>query len=79
MHISSVVSSWNADDELSTFCVGAILILNRRKIIKETNSIDDLIKMFNDKILKINVRKCISTAIKLRKKYLYKVRPLILS
>ncbi|KAK9137670.1 hypothetical protein Sjap_008264 [Stephania japonica] len=44
MHISSVVSSWNADDELSTFCVGAILILNRQKIIKETNSIDDLIK-----------------------------------
>ncbi|KAK9105517.1 hypothetical protein Scep_022361 [Stephania cephalantha] len=28
--------------------------------------------MFNDKILKINVRRCISTAIKLRKKYLYK-------
>ncbi|KAK9144070.1 hypothetical protein Sjap_003973 [Stephania japonica] len=32
------------NDELSTFCVGAILILNRQKIIKETNSIDDLIK-----------------------------------
>ncbi|KAK9141196.1 hypothetical protein Scep_010877 [Stephania cephalantha] len=73
MHISSVVSSRNGDDELSTFCVGAILILNRQKIIKETNSIDDLIKMFNDKILKINVRRCISTAIKLRKKYLYKL------
>ncbi|KAK9153038.1 hypothetical protein Sjap_000518 [Stephania japonica] len=41
----NVVSSWNADDELSTFCVGAILILNRQKIIKETNSIDDLIKV----------------------------------
>ncbi|KAK9138705.1 hypothetical protein Sjap_009299 [Stephania japonica] len=73
MHISSAVSSRNGDDELSTFCVGAILILNRQKIIKETNSIDDLIKMFNDKILKINVRRCITTAIKLRKKYLYKL------
>ncbi|KAK9093168.1 hypothetical protein Syun_028079 [Stephania yunnanensis] len=28
--------------------------------------------MFNDKILQINVRRCISTAIKLQKKYLYK-------
>lgn len=34
----------NGDDELSVFCVAAILIINRQKIMKETHSIDDVIK-----------------------------------
>jgi hypothetical protein len=29
--------------------------------------------MFNDNVLKINVKRCVRLAIKLRKKYLYKV------
>ncbi|GMJ08465.1 hypothetical protein like AT2G43490 [Hibiscus trionum] len=53
------------------FCA-AILIMNRQKIIKETRSIDDMIKIFNDKLLKIHVKRCVGAAIKLRKKYLYK-------
>ncbi|XP_022145875.1 small G protein signaling modulator 1 isoform X2 [Momordica charantia] len=70
----SVISSTKqGDDELPVFCVAAILIMNRPKIIRETRSIDDLIKIFNDKMLKISVKRCIRTAIKMRKKYLYKV------
>ncbi|KAF8402374.1 hypothetical protein HHK36_013329 [Tetracentron sinense] len=45
MQICTAVSSTrNGDDELPIFCVAAILIVNRQKIIKETHSIDDLIK-----------------------------------
>lgn len=74
MHICSVVSSTrNGDDELPVFCVAAILIMNRQKIIRETRSIDDMIKTFNDKLLKINVKRCIRSAVKLRKKYFYKL------
>ncbi|CAL0322095.1 unnamed protein product [Lupinus luteus] len=69
--ISSLTSKGN--DELSTFCVAAILVLNRQKIIQETKSFDDMIKMFNDNVLKIKVKRCITTAIKLRKKYFSKV------
>ncbi|XP_078169432.1 uncharacterized protein LOC144563831 isoform X3 [Carex rostrata] len=61
------------DDELAVFCVAAILITNRHKIMRETKSIDDVIKMFNDNVLKINVKRCINMAIKIRKKYLYKI------
>ncbi|KAJ8755518.1 hypothetical protein K2173_019316 [Erythroxylum novogranatense] len=74
LQISNVVSSTkNGDDELPVFCVAAILIINRHKIIRETRSIDDMIKVFNDKVLKIHVKRCIRTAIKLRKKYFYKL------
>ncbi|KAG2258657.1 hypothetical protein Bca52824_077951 [Brassica carinata] len=44
-----------------------ILIMNRHKIMKEARSIDDMIKIFNDKLLAIRVRRCIRTAMKLRK------------
>jgi len=40
-------ASRSKEDELPVFCVAAILILNRHKIIKETHSIDDLIKVVN--------------------------------
>ncbi|KAK3020461.1 hypothetical protein RJ639_047115, partial [Escallonia herrerae] len=83
--ICTIVSSTrNGDDELPVFCVAAILIMNRQKIIRETRSIDDLIKadinscsilmqIFNDNLLKIRVKRCVRTAIKLRKKYFYKI------
>ncbi|CAI0541094.1 unnamed protein product [Linum tenue] len=74
MEISALVSSTkNGDDELPVFCVAAILIMNRQKIIKETRSIEDMIKLFNDNMLKIRVKRCIRTAIKLRKKYFFKL------
>ncbi|XP_071722329.1 uncharacterized protein [Rutidosis leptorrhynchoides] len=73
MHHSTLVSApRNGDEELPVFCVAAILISNRYKIIKETRSIDDMIKIFNDKRLKINVKRCIRKAIKVRKRYLFK-------
>ncbi|KAJ1424495.1 Ribonuclease H domain [Sesbania bispinosa] len=65
------------NDELAIFCVAAILVLNRQKIIRETHSFDDMIKMFNDNMLKINVKRSITTAIKLRKKYFNKVHPAV--
>ncbi|XP_038884485.1 small G protein signaling modulator 1 isoform X6 [Benincasa hispida] len=68
-----ISSTKQGDDELPVYCVAAILIMNRQKIIRETRSIDDLIKIFNDKMLKISVKRCIRTAIKLRKKYFSKV------
>ncbi|KAI3470166.1 hypothetical protein Pfo_026829 [Paulownia fortunei] len=74
IQIRTLVSSTrNGDDELPVFCVAAILIMNRQKIIRETHSIDDLIKIFNDNILKIRIKRCVRTAIKLRKKYFYKL------
>ncbi|KAL1226340.1 Rab GTPase-activating protein 22 [Cardamine amara subsp. amara] len=74
-HVSSVVSSFEkGDDPLPIFCVAAILIMNRHKIMKETRSIDDMIQIFNDKLLAIRVRRCIRTAMKLRKKYMFKTQ-----
>ncbi|KAJ0258453.1 Ypt/Rab-GAP domain of gyp1p superfamily protein [Hirschfeldia incana] len=72
-HLPCVVSSIKrGDDALPVFCVAAILIMNRHKIIKETRSIDDMIQIFNDKVLVFRVRRCIRTAMKLRRKYMYK-------
>ncbi|XP_065624323.1 uncharacterized protein LOC111996853 isoform X3 [Quercus suber] len=74
MQICTLVSSTrNGDNVLPVFCVAAILIRNRQKIIRETHSFDDIIKIFNDNMLKINVKRCVRTAIKIRKKYLYKL------
>ncbi|KAL5082653.1 hypothetical protein RYX36_011074 [Vicia faba] len=41
-----IISSFarKGNDELATFCVAAILVLNRQKIIRETHSFDDMIK-----------------------------------
>ncbi|XP_020531937.1 small G protein signaling modulator 1 isoform X2 [Amborella trichopoda] len=69
--ISSAAAK-NGDNELSVFCVAAILIINRPKILKGTQSMDDLIKMFNDNKLEISVKRCIKKAIKIRKKYFHK-------
>lgn len=45
-HVPCVVSSIRkGDDALPVFCVAAILIMNRHKIIKETHSIDDMIQV----------------------------------
>lgn len=45
MPASRILSSLkNGDDHLSVFCVAAILISNRQKIIHLTHSLDDLIK-----------------------------------
>nr|AAB64317.1 hypothetical protein [Arabidopsis thaliana] len=83
-HVPCVVSSIKkGDDALPVFCVAAILIMNRHKIMKETRSIDDMIQLiytdsedilqiFNDKVLVFRVRRCIRTAMKLRRKYMYK-------
>ncbi|GMH19902.1 hypothetical protein Nepgr_021743 [Nepenthes gracilis] len=70
---TGISSARNGEDELPVFCVAAILIFNRHKIIRDTHSIDDLIKIFNDNLLKIKVKRCIRTAIKLRQKYSYKL------
>ncbi|KAG2309567.1 hypothetical protein Bca4012_081457 [Brassica carinata] len=72
-HAPCVVSSIRKGDEaLPVFCVAAILIMNRHKIMKETRSIDDMIQIFNDKVLVFSVRRCVRTAIKLRRRYMYK-------
>lgn len=74
MHSVNIVSSTRSTvDELPVFCVAAILVMNHQKIIKQTHSIDDLIKIFNDNMLKIRVKRCVRTAIKLRRKYFYKL------
>ncbi|GMN52511.1 hypothetical protein TIFTF001_021656 [Ficus carica] len=41
---TAVLSTKKGDDELPVFCVAAILIMNHQKIIRETHSIDDMIK-----------------------------------
>lgn len=42
---TAMLSTKKGDDELPVFCVAAILIMNRQKIIRETRSIDDMIKV----------------------------------
>ncbi|KAL2631581.1 hypothetical protein R1flu_016267 [Riccia fluitans] len=59
----------NGDEELAVFCVAAILVHNRNKLLKEVQSMDDAIKLFNDMNLTIRVHSSMHTAIKLRKKY----------
>ncbi|XP_039130310.1 small G protein signaling modulator 1-like [Dioscorea cayenensis subsp. rotundata] len=74
LHISTIAApTRNGDDDMPVFCVAAILIINRHKIMRQTHSIDDVIKMFNDNRLKINVKRCVRMAIKLRKKYFCKL------
>ncbi|XWS35311.1 hypothetical protein CRYUN_Cryun21dG0115000 [Craigia yunnanensis] len=122
LQICSVVSSSRkGDDDLPVFCVAAILIMNRQKIIRETPfnrrhdkvkslriiklyclplclytnmhsfecpffsqpllgmlvfnhfSFAYLLQIFNDKLPKFHVKRCIGAAIKLRKKYFYKL------
>lgn len=41
---TTMSTTGNGYDELPVFCVAAVLILNRQKIIRQTRSIDDLIK-----------------------------------
>eukprot|EP00252_Welwitschia_mirabilis_P023006 TRINITY_DN6397_c0_g1_i2.p1 TRINITY_DN6397_c0_g1~~TRINITY_DN6397_c0_g1_i2.p1 ORF type:complete len:764 (-),score=149.21 TRINITY_DN6397_c0_g1_i2:208-2499(-) len=62
----------NGDAEMSVFCVAAILVINRSKIIREIQSMDDAIKMFNEMPFEIKVKHCIHMALKLRKKYFHK-------
>ncbi|PPS14171.1 hypothetical protein GOBAR_AA06398 [Gossypium barbadense] len=46
LQICNVVSpTRKGDDDLPVFCVATILIMNRQKLIKETRSIDDMIKL----------------------------------
>ena len=48
IHFRNVcTTSRSREDALPVFCAAAILILNRYKIMKETHSIDDLIKVVN--------------------------------
>lgn len=50
LHVGTAMSTTgNGDDELPVFCVAAVLILNRQKIIRQTRSIDDLIKMVKNR------------------------------
>lgn len=42
--MSSVSSTMKANNELAIFCVAAILVLNRQKILREAQSFDDIIK-----------------------------------
>lgn len=44
----SIISTGNGDDELPVFCVAAVLIMNRHKIVKDTHSIDDMIRASAD-------------------------------
>lgn len=56
LQICSVVSSTRkGDDDLPVFCVAAILIFNRQKIIRETRSIDDMIKVVPLELLSYTV------------------------
>lgn len=71
------------------FVVVAIMCLQREKIKEQIGSVGGwglfrrdfsklthkfyALQIFNDNMLKINVKRCVRTAIKIRKKYLYKV------
>ncbi|GKV39175.1 hypothetical protein SLEP1_g46983 [Rubroshorea leprosula] len=63
----SIILTGNGDDEQPVFCVAAVLIKNCHKIVKETHSIDDMIKIFNDKLLKIRVKSAYKQQSKSRK------------
>ncbi|RDY03809.1 TBC1 domain family member 15, partial [Mucuna pruriens] len=44
VQMRSISSTRKGNNELAIFCVAAILVLNRQKIIRETHSFDDMIK-----------------------------------
>ena len=61
LHTCSVVSSTRkGDDDLPVFCVAAILIMNRQKIIRETRSIEDMIKVSPLELLSYTVSLSVS-------------------
>ena len=61
LQICSVVSSTRkGDDDLPVFCVAAILIMNRQKIIRETRSIEDMIKVSPLELLSYTVSLSVS-------------------
>lgn len=67
--IVSTLVERNGDEELSVFCVAAILVRNRNKLLKDIQSMDDAIKTFNEMKLVIQVHSSVHAAMKMRKKY----------
>ncbi|CAM6089462.1 unnamed protein product [Calypogeia fissa] len=67
--LTSTLLGRNGDEELSVFCVAAILVQNRNKLLRDIQSMDDAIKTFNEMKLIIQVHSSVHAAMKLRKKY----------
>ncbi|ONM30892.1 Ypt/Rab-GAP domain of gyp1p superfamily protein [Zea mays] len=67
-HPSASVLAKGGDYELPIFCVAAILIINRQKIIRGTHSIDDAIKASSSGNLYILYLKTTDEAVELKKR-----------
>lgn len=73
---SSTLLERNGDEELSVFCVAAILVQNRSKLFRDIQCMDDAIKTFNEMKLIIQVHSSVHEAIRLRKKYQHQLAKL---
>jgi hypothetical protein len=65
-------ASEGMEDELCMFCVAAILHHNGARLKREVHEMDDAVKLFNAMELKVDVRTCVESAIKHKRKYLRK-------
>ncbi|KAG0606365.1 hypothetical protein M758_9G135600 [Ceratodon purpureus] len=59
----------DGDQDISVFCVAAILEQNRTMLLEKLQSMDDAIKIFNNMEMEFKVHSCVNTAVKLRKRY----------
>lgn len=70
--IGGASEGMGCEDELCMFCVAAILHHNRARLKREVHEMDDVVKLFNAMELKVDVRTCVESAIKHKRKYLRK-------
>lgn len=70
LHSTNVgLSGPDGDQDISVFCVAAILEQNRSMLLEKLQSMDDAIKIFNNMEVEFKVHSCVNTAVKLRKRY----------
>lgn len=63
------LSGPDGDQDISVFCVAAIMEQNRGMLMEKLQSMDDAIKIFNNMDMEFKVHSCVNTAVKLRKRY----------
>jgi hypothetical protein len=70
LHSSNVsLSGPDGDQDISVFCVAAIIEQNRSMLLDKLQSMDDAIKIFNNMEMEFKVHSCVNHAVKLRKQY----------
>ncbi|CAK9218731.1 unnamed protein product, partial [Sphagnum troendelagicum] len=59
---------------LALYCAAAIFEMQRKPLLKQTQGLDEVLKLLNDVTGKVDAKEACKSALKLHKKYLIKVR-----